>query len=258
MSLPLYDHHVHLDDPRLSDGDIQSGLDDPRLVGAVNAGYGPERDACARVWVAQDPRLHRSVGLHPWWLANHSESQIGEQWASVLAAAVEPGVVAIGEMGLDRNIRDKSPLDRQVAHLQLALVACQRHGLPAILHVVRWTGHALKILTELPPPSGVLHRYGGPVELVRTFQQLGLFISIDTTRWMRHPDQVAAIIAVADPNLVLVETDWPQRPRPWAEALDDLERLVRFIARGRGLSAELVADQLVANARRLYGTCAIQ
>ena len=258
MSIPLFDHHVHLDDERTPAEFIQSGLDDPRLVGAVSAGYGPERSDRARAWLARDARLSRTVGLHPWWLAHHSAAEIDAAWSEVEREAQEPGVVALGEMGLDQLTRKKLPLDAQRAHFERALAACQRLQTSAVLHVVRWPGHALEILRATPPPGGVLHRYGGPGDMIPLFQALGLHISVDTTRWRQRPEQVAEIVRRADPELLLAETDWPLKPHPWSEALDELEQLVHFIAECRGEPRLRVAERLVDNARKLYGVSVTQ
>lgn len=43
IRLPLYDSHAHLDDPDATGERVASGRRRAGLVGALTAGYGPER-----------------------------------------------------------------------------------------------------------------------------------------------------------------------------------------------------------------------
>ncbi len=243
---------MHLDDARTPDDFVQSGLRRPGLVGAVSAGYGPERSALARRRVAGSDRVWRTVAPHPWWLAAHTDAEREAAWQQAEAELTEPGVVAVGEIGLDQLKRRDLPLELQLVHLRRGLSLARRHDLPVVLHVVRWQGHALDAARRAPPPGGVMHRYGGPVELVVPWTRLGVHLSLDTQRWRRAPDQVRAIAAAAPPALWVVETDWPLSHRPWAAALDELEAMVRDLAAHLGQRPHDLAAQLVANARALY------
>ena len=117
------------------------------------------------------PRLWRAVGLHPEALA----AGLGEEaWELMTAELDAPGVVALGEIGLDRRYRDVLPLDVQLAWFRRGLELARARGLPVVLHLVGWHGHALELLRALPPPGGVVHRWSGAVEMVPAFEALGL------------------------------------------------------------------------------------
>ncbi len=252
-SLPLFDHHAHLDDPAITITHIRSGLAAAGFVGGVSAGYGPDRSDLARQRIALDPRLNRTVGLHPWWLAETPRARWEAAWRAVAAELSEDDVVALGEIGLDQTVRHRLPLAQQEAQLQRGLDLARQTAMPVVLHIVRWHGHALRLLRAQPPPGGVLHRYGGPATLVADFQRLGLHVSLDAKRWQRDPVGFAAVARAIDTANLLVETDWPDRSRDWSEALGEMAALIAALAEVRSVPIETLAAQLVLNARRLYG-----
>lgn len=255
-ALPLFDAHVHLDDPDLvATGALDAIWRDARgvgLIGAVTAGYGPERDADAIATLQLGRPLWRAVGLHPWWLASAADDDARDRGLQLLQAQLAgPGVVALGEIGLDETRKRQLDLDGQRRYFRAALRLARDADLPVVLHVVRWHGHALEVLREVPPPGGVVHRYGGPAELVAPLCALGLTISICTDA-LRRPERFAAVARAVPADRLVVETDWPLDDRPWSEALAELAALVDAIATWRGETPLAIAERAAANARRLY------
>ena len=102
-----------------------------------------------------------------------------------LGAAEAPGVVAVGEIGLDRRYRDVLPLEVQLAWFRRGLELARTRGLPVVLHLVGWHGHALELLRALPPPGGVVHRWSGALELV-TLMSLGVSRNSSTALQPSH------------------------------------------------------------------------
>ena len=251
--LPLFDHHAHLDDPAITTAQIRSGLAAAGFVGGISAGYGPDRSDLARQRMALDPRLKRTVGLHPWWLAETPCERWEQAWRDVESELSDVDVVALGEIGLDQTVRRRLPLAQQETQLQRGLDLARQTATPVVLHIVRWHGHALRMLQAQPPPGGVLHRYGGPTTLVADLQRLGLYLSLDAKRWQHDPAGFSAVAQVIDAQYLLVETDWPDRPRDWSEALGEMATLIAALAELRAVPIETLAAQLVQNARRLYG-----
>ena len=256
LALPLFDSHVHLDDPDLvADGALDAlwtGAEAGGLVAAVTAGYGPERDQDAIATLRAGRPLWRAVGLHPWWLAAAQDDAARDRGLITLQEQLGgPGVVALGEIGLDETRKRALGLDGQRAYFRAALQIARRVDLPVVLHIVRWHGHALEVLRDVPPPGGVVHRYGGPAELVTPLCALGMHLSLCTDA-LRRPERFAAVARAMPADRLVVETDWPLDERPWADALVELRELVVAIAGWRAESAETVAARAVANARRLY------
>ncbi|MCO4762401.1 MAG: TatD family hydrolase [Myxococcales bacterium] len=252
-ALPLFDHHVHLDDPTAAERDVVAGLALANLRGAISAGYGPERDQRAAQRIGLSANLYRTVGLHPWWLAQHPPDAWPAAWLQVTAQLARPRVVALGEIGLDRSIRKQIALPAQLAEFHRGLSIARTHQLPTVLHVVGWHGHALSALTAHPPVGGVVHRFGGAAELVVPYLDLGLHLSVHPARMQRDQAGLADVIAKVGADHLLVETDWPSAGLSWADALADMAQLIVFSADILGKSPAALATAIVCNAQRLYG-----
>ena len=251
--MALFDSHAHLDDPAIAPADLLAML--PALqgwLGAAIAGYGPERHAASRALCLGSPCLVRAVGLHPGWLAEQDPSAREAGWQALLAEIDTQGVVAVGEIGLDRRERERFSLDDQRFWFERGLRLAAAHGLPVVLHVVGWHGHALELLRRVGvAQGGVVHRYSGPAELVPAFEALGLHLGF-ALEPREHPERRAAVVrAVADGRIV-VETDWPFLSHGYAEAVTEMGRLVERLAAWRGEDAVVFAQRLADNAAALY------
>jgi TatD DNase family protein len=259
LTAPLFDHHSHLDDP---DGDIDCRIGALRQLvaagwpGAVIPGYAPSRYPLARRLQAAVPgRTHqaglwRAVGLHPEALAAGLPA---EAWALFEAELDAPGVVAVGEIGLDRRYRERLPLDTQLRLFRKGLETARSRHLPVVLHLVGWHGHALELLRHLPPPGGVVHRWSGAVELVPAFEALGLHVSLSLEP-REHPDKRRQLAQAIRGDRLLLETDWPFLDLEYPQALDRLRDLLSTVAAWRGEPEAELAVQLADNVRAVYGT----
>ncbi len=254
---PLFDSHVHLDDSDVVD-DAVSGRLVAEAAGAgvaamFSAGYGPERETDAACLPTASAPLWRAVGLHPWWLAqaaDDSAREAGLRW--LRSVAIGPEVRAIGEIGLDATRRDRLGADAQRAWFERSLAIARERALPVVLHVVRWHGHAIDCLGRQPVGGGVVHRFGGPADVVAGYVRAGMHLSM-ATDWLRRPEKAAPVARAIPADRLVVETDWPLDDRPYAEAAAELATLVRAIAAWRGEDEAALRAQLLANTLALYG-----
>ena len=255
--IQLFDTHCHLDDPRVDLDACLTAMRDRQVVGAIIAGYGPERHARGRQVCAASPKIRRAVGLHPWWLSAQTNSDsIDQGWRDVAAECREADVVAFGEIGLDRTRKQLADADQQRAWLRVGLRHANAAALPVILHVVGWYGHALTELRAQPPiAGGVIHRFGGPTDLVPPLVELGLFLSLDGIAWRRDPAALLGRAAAIPLERLVVETDWPEPDVTYADSLAEMSEMSAAIASHLELSAAEFSDQMLANAARLYGPC---
>lgn len=248
------DHHVHLDDP-----DIQPEalLRELRALngwqGALTAGYGPERFAHSRWLCAQEPRIVRSVGLHPYWLAEHAHDpdRLEAGWQGLLSELDQPGVIALGETGLDRTRRDLIPLEAQLQWLERQLKLAADCRLPLVLHLVGLHGHALPVLQRFAPLQGAVHRFSGSREVAAAYQALGLHVSLSLEPRVDANKRAALARSIAADRLLL-ETDWPFLNHTYPEALQLLQDLLAEVALARGVAPAALAAQLADNARAAY------
>lgn len=264
MSAGLFDHHVHLDDPSvaaaLEDGSLLQQARAAGVVGLLSAGYGPEREPIAARLSRDGAPLWRAVGLHPWWLAAQPDDAARDAGLRQLEGTLGGrGVVALGEIGLDATRKDLLDAASQRRYFARCLALAAAEALPVVLHVVRWHGHALDTLRAAPAVSGVVHRFGGPPDVVPGYARAGLHLSM-ATDWLKRPEKAAALARAVPADRLLVETDWPLDDRPYGEAAAELAQLVAAIAAWRGESEGVVRERLLRNTLAVYrlGEAAVQ
>ncbi len=255
----LFDSHVHLDAPRLDAPRLSDELHDARSLGwcgAVIAGYGPGRVTRSNQICGLHDGLHRALGLHPWWLAEHAEQPdvLDAGWQQLLVGAQQERPVALGELGLDRGVVDRMPLEQQERWLSKGLALAADLGLPAILHVVGVPGRAHELLRPFARPRlGILHRYGGSAEMVPGFEALGLYLSLSPGHLRRDPGRAAAVARAISADRLLVETDWAGGEPGYGAALQAMGGLIAALAGWRSVDEAALAARLVANSQCIYG-----
>ena len=207
----------------------------------------------------QDPGLFATVGVHP----HHAEEVDAAHLPALAALAVQPGVVAVGECGLD-FCRDFSPRDCQEAAFRLQLELAMHSGLPVFLHQRDAHERFLAILDECGAgrPAGVAHCFtAGPGELV-DYLDRGLYVGI--TGWIcdeRRGDALREAARFLPLDRVMIETDAPYllprdlapRPRTRRNEPMHLPHVLHTLARLMDVTAERLAEASTRNAEALFG-----
>src|SRR5262245_46404471 len=128
---PLVDSHAHLDDPRLRAdwGGVLGRARDAGVLQIIAIGT-TARDGAAVVQLARAHRgIFAAVGIHP----NEAAEAAEADWAAIVALAAQPGVVAIGETGLDRHW-DRTPFAAQQEWFGRHLELAHRLDRPVMIH----------------------------------------------------------------------------------------------------------------------------
>lgn len=204
------------------------------------------------------PDCRATVGVHP-----HDASSLDETGLEALRRLLrEPGVVAVGETGLDFN-RNYSPPEAQERAFILQLGLARETGLPLFLHERDAARRLLTLLREHSEDwhEGVLHCFTGSREALFAYLDLGLHIGI--TGWVcdeRRGQELAALVKEIPGDRLLLETDgpWllprdlPQKPRDRRNEPAFLPHIAATVARLRGQAPDELAAITTANARRLF------
>ncbi|MSQ54998.1 MAG: hydrolase TatD [Betaproteobacteria bacterium] len=218
-----------------------------------------ESRAAAALAAAHPGTLYATAGVHP----HHARDCDGTTIASLREIAALPGVVAIGECGLDFN-RNYSPHPDQekwfIAQLELAcelkkpLFLHSRDAHPRFADILR--AHRERL------PSTVAHCFTGEGEELRAYLDLGLYVGI--TGWIcdeRRGAHLIELVRDIPAERLLLETDSPYltprdlRPQPKARRNEPafLPHILRTVARARGETPEALATQTSLNARAFFG-----
>jgi TatD DNase family protein len=197
-------------------------------------------------------RVIAAVGTHPHDATTLDTAALEDQRA--LARA--PGVVAIGEIGLD-FYRDRSPRDvqRQAFVTQLALA--REIGLPVILHNRESAADLIELLrVHAQGVTGVFHCFSGDRALARQALDLGFWLSFAGPLTFPNSVELADVATWAPLDRILVETDSPYlAPQPVRGRRNEPRHVVhtaRRLAELRGLPLADLADATTRNATALF------
>ena len=263
LPVPLYDNHTHLE--------FEDGVDqlDPLeslaraeavgVRGVVQVGTDLETSRWSAQLAASDPRVLAAVALHPNEAPRVAAAgKLCEQLSEISRLAAEPRVRAVGETGLDFFRTGEDGRDAQYesfeAHIEIAKanrIALQIHDRDAHDEVVA-------TLTRVGAPERtVFHCFSGDAALARLCNEHGWYMSFSGTVTFKNAPALREALAVARPELVLVETDAPfltpepLRGRPNAPYL--MPHTVRRLAEVLGEPLDEVCARLAANTERVYG-----
>ncbi len=231
---------------------IAAGVTRMILTGTSEAGSRESQQLAA----ARPGVLFSTAGVHP-----HGASACDAGTIDRLRAlATLPGVVAIGECGLDFN-RDFSPRPVQERWFAAQLELAAELGLPVFLHERDAHERFLAILREHigALPDAVVHCFtGGPTQL-DAYLEIGACIGI--TGWIcdeRRGLELRKLTAKIPLDKLMIETDAPflaprdVRPKITRCEPMHLVHVLAAIARERGESLDSVAAATTATAQRVF------
>lgn len=198
----------------LAEGELPALLQAQQEAGIVcSVEPGVSLASCAdvlRLSAEYPGSIFPAIGVHP-------TRAIFESWANrekLDAYAAAPGVVAIGETGLDYHFkREEQHRLKQHLWFLYQLNLARKRKLPVILHVRQAHEAALRILRWHPARElgGVIHCFYGSKELALQYLKLGYHIGIGGSA-LQQPER-ARDLWEAIPHIpldrILLETDAP-------------------------------------------------
>ena len=184
------------------------------------------------------------------------------------ALASRPGVVAVGEIGLDYYYSAETAPAQRVLCGQMLEFAAER-GLPVLVHSRYADQDTVAMLTEFstvwkkvfhgmenPPPPGVLHCFTGDAGLAEALLALGFYISFSGIVSFHNAGPLREVARRVPEDRCLIETDCPYlTPRPYRGKVNEpayAARVAEVLAEARGVPAEAMAAATFANARRVF------
>ena len=249
---PLVDTHCHLGSH--GERSVAEQLADARAAGVrllVDVGTDVASSRAAVAVAAAEPDVRAAVGIHP----NDTATATAEALAEIDRLAGLPGVVAIGEIGLDRY-RDRTPPEVQEAAFRAQLTIADRHDRTVMIHCRDAWEDCVRILEEegWAGRRVVLHCYSGdPAMTARTVAH-GWFHSFAGNVTFTNADPLREVAALVPMELLLTETDAPfLTPHPHRGRPNDPSYVGLTLARlaeVRGEGPDELAEAVLANAGR--------
>jgi TatD DNase family protein len=150
-------------------------------------------------------RVVAAVGVHP----HEADSLDAPVKRLVERGCGHPGVVAVGEIGLDYHYLN-SPREDQLAAFAWQLDLAIELDLPVVVHNREsWTDLQDLLSARQGRIRGVCHSFTeGPAEARRVLE-MGLHVGISGMVTFKQAENIREMAAALEPNRVLVETDSP-------------------------------------------------
>ncbi|SIS61804.1 TatD family hydrolase [Neptunomonas antarctica] len=202
--------------------------------------------------------LYATTGIHPHDASSMSDHTMEELYK----LSQQPGVVAIGETGLDFN-RNFSTPEEQIAAFERQIDLAITTKLPLFLHDREATETQIKILKPVirQLEGAVIHCFTGDKAALFGYLDLGLYIGI--TGWIcdeRRGLSLKALIKEIPHDRLLLETDAPYllprdlpiKPKKGRNEPVYLHHIARTIAQLRGITIEELSTQTTNNTKRLF------
>lgn len=265
LSVPVIDNHAHLD---FRDGQVtvsvEAALDAAAAVGvsgAICVGYDVASSEFSVTAAAADSRLKAAVALHPNEAPALTEAgEFDGAFARITELAADDQVVAVGETGLDYFRTGPEGVAAQKESFARHLALAVELGKAVQIHDRDAHSDIVEVLDDAPelPRSVVLHCFSGDAELARICNDRGWYMSFAGTVTFKNAAGLREALEVADPHLILVETDTPfltphpHRGRPNAPYL--IPQTIRLMAQVRGVEVDSLCQQVMLNTVQAYGT----
>ncbi|HBX24011.1 MAG TPA: TatD family deoxyribonuclease [Desulfotomaculum sp.] len=251
----LFDTHVHLNNEQFKqDLDKVFGrMQEAGVTRVLCAAFDLKSSEETANMAGERPSVVASVGVHP-----HDAEEVPDDYLARLEQlARRPGVVAMGEMGLD-YYRDLSPrpIQQRVFREQLALV--RELNMPVIIHSRDAFGDLLEILRSdgISPAGGVMHCFSGSLEVARESIEMGFYISLAGPVTFKNAAKLKDIAVKVPLERLLIETDCPYlAPEPFRGRRNEpahVRYVAEHIAQLRGITIEELALATTANAEKLF------
>ncbi|MBW1917889.1 MAG: TatD family hydrolase [Deltaproteobacteria bacterium] len=252
----LADSHAHLDLPEYQADQSQviqraweAGVE---LI--INIGISLDNSVQVLATTQKYNQLYCTVGVHPHGVGNLQEPIIDD----LSRLAIQPKVVALGEIGLD-FYRRYAPQEVQKYWFRRQLELAHALGKPVVIHTREATADTLAILQEYAPRlcGGVMHCFGGSYPEARAFLDLGLVLSLSGVLTYPKADPLREVVKKLPLEGLLIETDAPYlAPQPRRGKRNEPAYLLytaQTLADLKGVELATVAQHTWNNTRRVFG-----
>jgi TatD DNase family protein len=250
----LIDTHAHLDGEEFADDldDVVTRAVSAGVRSIVSAGQDEPTSRATLSLAERFTQVRPAVGVHP-----HLSSSAGDlAWLREMVR--RPGVVAVGECGLDYHYDfSPRPVQRDVFARQLELAA--EVDLPVIIHCREAEDDIAELLRGhfSRERRGVVHCFTGSYDLGKALiDEFDVYLGLGGAVTFKKAEALHDAAARLPLERLVLETDCPfMTPTPHRGKRNEpayLGLTSARVAHLRGISPVAVASATSANARRLF------
>jgi TatD DNase family protein len=246
----LVDSHTHLLRLEVSPEEAVKSAADVGVGAVVNVGTDVEDSQRGAELAAVLPNVYSTAGIHP--------HNAGTYTAADLEALAElsesPGVVALGEVGLD-YYRSEWSGEVQRALFEDVISLANDTRLPLVIHTREAFADTMACLARARVPI-VLHCFEGGEREVREARERDYYVGLAGNVTYKG-SETARVLRLLDEERILVETDAPylspQPVRGRKNAPENVVYTASFVAERLGVEDDELATRTTRNARNLFG-----
>ena len=244
------DSHTHLLRLEVSPEVAVEGAKEAGVLAVVNVGTGVEDSQEGAKLAAALPNVYSSAGIHP-----HNAGTYTAAHLEALAELSEsPGIVALGEVGLDYYRGDWSQ-EIQRALFEDVISLANDTRLPLIIHSREAFADTMAILTRARVPI-VLHCFEGGEREARETVERGYYVGLAGNTTYKN-SRTAEVLEILDPGRIIVETDAPylspQAVRSKRNEPKYVVHTAQFVAERIGMGEEEFGTLTRRNTRNVFG-----
>ena len=259
MPTPVFiDSHAHIDGPEYDSDreEVLARARDSGVVAILNVGTGdPHSGALERCieLAERHKEVYAAVGTHP-----HDAKLFDDKAEARIRGLVRQSarMIAWGEIGLDYHY-DNSPRDVQREVFVRQLRAAHECKLPVIIHTRDADDDTIEILNSEWKDNelgGIMHCFGGSLELAETAMNLGFVISFSGNVTFKKATDIKDVAARVPLERLLIETDCPfLSPEPYRGRRNEPARVIE-VARSLAVIHEETIDRIAEITSRNFTT----
>ena len=182
--------------------------------------------------------------------------------------ATRPGVVAVGEIGLDYYYSAETAPAQRALFGQMLEFAAERK-LPVVVHSRYADDDTVDLLGDFStawkkvfhgvenlPPPGLLHCFTGDAAFAEELLALGFMVSFSGIVSFNNAGPLREVAKLVPEDRLLIETDCPYlTPKPFRGKVNEpafVARVADVLAEARGVDAAALAESTFANAKRVF------
>ncbi len=208
------DSHCHLDFAELNDNlaeilknSVAAGIKDIIIPG-ITLSQSQSLFSFKNNAKAKDIQLHIALGLHPYFLEQHSQHDMNA--LTEVAKRNEKNIIAIGECGIDSTINNiELQMTLFLAHITLA----NQLSLPLIIHH-RQSHHLIaQAFKKIKPKyGGVIHAFSGSLQQAEYYIKQGFKLGVGGGITYTRAQKTRRVFSEIALEHLVLETDAPSMP----------------------------------------------
>jgi len=199
-----------------------------------------------------------AVGIHPQQTDPENEKTVQVQVQELEELAKRPGVIAIGECGLDYSPAPPAEKDRtkeeQVFLFRKQIELAIKLKLPILIHSREAFLDTLQIIKEYKGLKGVFHCYSAGKKGIAQIEELGFLFGVDGN--LTYDEGLQNVFAKIPLEKIVLETDCPfLSPEPHRGLRNEpknVKIIAECLAQIRGVSFEEISKITTKNAKILF------